>query len=72
MLKFSETLTSGGSSAGTTGRSFTTESAPLPWIRRARTTTPAAFSVSSGVSKKNTCRIWASSGSIPSAASVER
>jgi hypothetical protein len=26
---------------GTTGRSFTTESAPLPWIRRTRTTTPA-------------------------------
>ena len=33
---------SAGSSLGTTGRSFTTESSPLPlpWIRRARTTSP--------------------------------
>ena len=33
---------------------------------------PASFSVRSGVSKKNTCRIWASSGSIPSATTAER
>ena len=37
----------GGSSSGTTGRSFTTESSPLPWIRRARTTTPCWLSVRS-------------------------
>jgi hypothetical protein len=44
----------GGQLVGTTGRSFTTESPPLPWIRRARTTTPAPLRVSLGVSKKNT------------------
>ena len=63
---------SSGSSAGTTGRSFTTESSPLPWTRRARTTTPRSFSARSGVSKKKTWRIWASSGSSPSAATAER
>ena len=61
-----------GSSSGTTGRSFTTASSPLPWMRRVRTTSPCALSASSGVSKKNTWRIWASSGSSPSAATVER
>ena len=54
-------------SSGTTGRSFTTESAPLPWMRRARTTTPALLRARSGVSKKVTSRICASSGSMPSA-----
>ena len=43
------------------------ESSPLPCTRRARTTTPALFSRTSGVSKKTTCRIWAFSGSISSA-----
>ena len=50
-------------SSGTTGRSFTTESPPLPWILRARATTPAWLSVRSGVSKKYTWRICASSAS---------
>ena len=36
----------------------------LALTRRARATTPAWFSGRSGVSKKNTWRIWASSGSI--------
>ena len=40
--------------------------------RRARTTTPAWLSASSGVSKKKTWRICASSGSISSAATAER
>ena len=39
-----------GSSEGTTGRSLTTESSPLPATRRARTTTPALSSCRSGVS----------------------
>ena len=41
-------------------------------MRRARTTTPLPLSARSGVSKKYTCRICASSGSIPSAAIAER
>ena len=61
--KLGDFRSSAGSSSGTTGRSFTTESSPFPWIRRARTTTPVWLSARSGVSKKNTCRIWASSGS---------
>src|SRR4051794_23589602 len=61
-----------GRSPGTTGRSFTIESSPLPWTRRARTTTPCWSSVSSGVSKNTTTRICASSGSMPSASNVER
>ena len=36
-----------------------------PWIRRARTTTPARFKARSGVSKKNACRGCASTGSSP-------
>ena len=59
-------------SAGSTGRSFTTESAPFPWIRRARTTTPTLSSFRSGVSKKKIWRICASSGSMPSATAVDR
>ena len=39
-LKPGDRRTAFGSSAGTTGRSFTTESSPLPCDRRARTTTP--------------------------------
>ena len=38
--------------AGSTGRSLMTVSASPPWIRRARTTTPARFKARSGVSKK--------------------
>ena len=34
------------------GRSFTTESSPLPCTRRARVTTPALYRLRSGVSKK--------------------
>ena len=34
--------------------------------------TPARFSARSGVSKQKTWRIWASSGSTPSAAAAER
>ena len=60
-----------GSSDGTTGRSFTTESSPFLCTRRARATTPRSYSVRSGVSKKNTWRIWASRGSISRAATVE-
>ena len=48
------------------------ESAPFPWIRRARATTPWESSARSGVSKKKTWRIWAWSGSSASAATVER
>ncbi len=59
-----------GSSLGTTGRSFTTESSGRRCTRRARTTRPASFNLRSGVSKKKTCRSSASSGSIPSAAIV--
>ena len=55
---------SAGSSAGTTGRSLTTVSPAPPWIRRARTTTPAPLRARSGVSKKKTCRGFASTGSI--------
>ena len=51
--------------SGSIGRSLTTESPGRPWIRRARTTTPAWSSARSGVSKKTTWRIWASSGSRP-------
>ena len=69
--KLGESRSSTGSSDGTTGRSFTTESSPLPWIRLARTTTPALSSASSGVSKKKTWRICACRGSIPSAETVE-
>ena len=61
--RFSDSRSFGGSASGTTGRSLTTESLPLPWTRRARTTTPALFSSRSGVSKKKTWRICASSGS---------
>jgi hypothetical protein len=46
---------------------LTTVSPSSFWRRRARTTTPAAFSASSGVSKKNTWRNCESSGSTPSA-----
>ena len=60
------------SSAGTIGRSLTTESSPFCATRRARTTTPARSSVSSGVSKKETSRTWAPSGSMPSASMAER
>src|SRR5215211_7475714 len=63
---------SGASSSGTTGRSLTTESPPLRCTRRARATTPAPLSARSGVSKKNTWRICASSGSRPSAPIAER
>ena len=63
---------SGGSSSGATGRSLTVESPPLPWIRRARTTTPALLRERSRVSKKSTCRIWASSGSRSRAATADR
>ena len=61
-----------GSSEGTTGRSFTTESSPFFCVRRARTTRPALSSARSGVSRKKTCRICASSGSIPSDRTAER
>src|SRR5215217_4650879 len=64
--------TLGGSSSGTIGRSLTTVSSPRPWTRRARTTTPCLLRRRSGVSKKNTCRIWASRGSMPRASTVER
>ncbi len=47
-------------------------SSPFPWTRRARTTTPLPLSVSSGVSKKNTCRICASNGSMSSAFTAVR
>ena len=60
------------SRSGSTGRSLTTESSTRPWLRRARTTTPLLLSSRSGVSKKNTWRIWASRGSISRAATVER
>src|SRR4029450_3346875 len=64
--------TLGGSWSGTIGRSLTTVSSPRPWTRRARTTPPRLLSRRSGVSKKNTWRIWASRGSMPSPATVER
>src|SRR5215218_3386421 len=64
--------TLGGRSSGTIGRSLTTVSSPRPWTRRARTTTPCLSRRRSGVSKKNTWRIWASRGSMPSAATMER
>ena len=70
--KFGEARNSGESSSGTTGRSFTTESSPFRWTRRARTTTPFLFNVRSGVSKNDTMRICASSGSIPSDITAER
>src|SRR4051794_6920921 len=70
--KFSDRRSLPGSSPGTTGRSLTTESSPLPWMRRARTTRPARSSARSGVSKKATMRICASSGSMPRAIAVER
>jgi hypothetical protein len=54
--------TSSGILSGTTGRSFSTVSPLAFWIRLARTTTPAASSARSGVSKKYTCRTCASSG----------
>jgi hypothetical protein len=44
----------------------------LPRILRARATTPALLRARSGVSKKNTWRSCAFSGSIPSAATAER
>ena len=50
--RFGESRSSSGSCAGTTGRSLTTESSPLRWTLRARTTTPFLFSARSGVSKK--------------------
>ena len=59
-----------GMSSGTTGRSFTTQSPRFPCTRRARTTTPCSLSARSGVSKKKTCLIWASSGSTLSARAV--
>ena len=62
-----ERRSSSGSWSGATGRSLITESSSRPCTRRARTMTPALLSVSSGVSKKHTSRIWASSGSSPSA-----
>src|SRR3954452_8292983 len=62
---------SSGRSAGTTGRSLTTESFSRPCTRRARTMTPCLFSVRSGVSKKHTRRICASSGSSSSARMAE-
>jgi hypothetical protein len=71
-LNDAERRRSAGSFDGTTGRSLTTESSPLPWTRRPRTTTPAASSRRSGVSKKYTWRICASSGSIPSARIADR
>jgi hypothetical protein len=43
-----------------------------PWMRLARTTTPAWFRARSGVSKKNTWRGWASTGSIGRPWIVER
>ena len=46
--RFSDSRSFGGSASGTTGRSFTTESLPLPWTRRARTTTPALFELEVG------------------------
>ena len=64
MPNVSSARSSGGMSSGTTGRSFTTESAPLPWMRRERTTTPALLRARSGVSKKVTSRTCASSGSM--------
>ena len=67
-----DSRSSSGSSLGVTGRSLTIESPPLPWIRLARATTPCASRSSSGVSKKKTWRICASSGSSSSAATVER
>jgi len=70
--RLGEARSSSGNSFGTTGRSLTTESSPLRWTRRARTTTPRLSSARSGVSKKNTWRISASSGSMPSAETVER
>ena len=70
--KLGDTRSSAGSSLGTTGRSLMTVSAPRPCTRRARATTPALSSARSGVSKKKTCRIWASSGSMPSARTAER
>ena len=54
-----------GISSGTRGLILTTVSPGLRWTRRARTTTPRLFSVRSGVSKKATWRICASSGSMP-------
>ena len=48
------------------------ESPGLRWTRRARTTTPFLFSVRSGVSKKATCRICASSESMPRLAMADR
>src|SRR5215211_2235751 len=65
-------LSSSGSWSGTTGRSLTTESSSRPWTRRARTISPRALSVRSGVSKKQTSRICASSGSSSSAWMAER
>ena len=70
--KPAEARSSSGSSDGTTGRSFTTESSPFPWMRRPRTTTPSLSRARSGVSKKKTWRICASSGSRPSATTAER
>src|SRR5262245_7950575 len=64
--KFGDLRKSAGSSLGTTGRSLTTESCSFRCTRRARTITPWWYSARSGVSKKYTWRIWASSGSTPS------
>ena len=61
-----------GSSEGTTGRSLTTESSPFCAVRRARTTRPWLSSFRSGVSKKDTRRTRAPSGSMPRDSSVER
>ena len=71
-LTVGERRISSGRSTGSTGRSLTTVSPARPCILRARATMPAALSSRSGVSKKKTCRICASSGSSPSATTAAR
>ena len=64
--------TAAGTSSGTSGLILTIASPTLRCTLRARTTTPCWFSARSGVSKKATCRSWASSGSIPRRTRADR
>ena len=64
-LNAAERRSSGSRVDGSTGRSLITVSASPPWMRRARTTTPARFKARSGVSKKKAWRGCASTGSSP-------